>query len=365
MKLKVLFLMQLPPPVHGASVVNESIRQSKLINRAFECAYVDISPAKDMKDIGKLSFSKILSSFKLLYQSLLKFMQEKPDLVYITLSPHGFAFYKDALILMLIKALGGKVVVHLHGKGIQRIVANSVWKRMMYRQVFKKVSIIHLAKSLFKDVELVRDPDMPLIDVNNGTHEQKAVSAWTKSDTVPVFIYLSNLVPTKGADTLIEAINAIDIRYKNKFKVKFVGKISNQGFYDKLIGNLNDELREQVEFCGPLYGDAKFRALASSDVFILPTKNDCFPLAILEAMSLGLPVISTFEGAIPDIVDDQKNGFLFDGFDVQRLCELICCYIDNPHMLEQQGAESRMAYREKYTLQAFEHNFVAALQAMK
>ena len=77
----------------------------------------------------------------------------------------------------------------------------------------------------------------------------------------------------------------------------------------KLNQKINDlNLQEYVTYLGKKYGDYKYEIFQSSDIFVFPTfyHNECFPLVLLEAMMFGLPVISTSEGGIPDIVKMVK-----------------------------------------------------------
>ena len=356
---KILFLVQLPPPVHGASNVNASIRDSHYINSKIDAKFVNISPARGMTDIGKLSISKILATLHIFLKCILQYQKFAPNLVYITLSPHGLGFWKDALILQVLKIFGAKAVIHLHGKGINSEVSRSKVKRYIYQIIFKDVNVIHLSKSLFNDIDLVFDKKMSLTAVNNGV-ENHGANEHSRLE-VPIFLYLSNLVPTKGADTLVDAINLLDDAYEGRFKVRFVGKISNQRFYTELVSKVDERFKRSVEFTGPLYGEEKLEAFKNSDVFVLPTKNDCFPLSILEAMSFSLPVLSTYEGAIPDIIDDNINGWLFESCDANELASKLANYIDNPGLITCHGHRANLKYKEKYTLEAFEKSFLTAL----
>lgn len=361
-KKNVLFLMQLPPPIHGASVVNKSIQSSKLINDAFNCHFVDISPASDMSDLGKFSIRKVFKTVNIFIRSVKSYLNQKPNLVYMTLSPHGLAFFKDALILCALKLLGGKVVVHLHGKGIHKVVSKSSILKKIYQLVFKNVDIIHLAKSLFNDVNSVRDNNKKILEVNNGVEDVNKPEHFAESNKVK-FLYLSNFVPTKGADRLVEAINLLPQSYISRCEFNLVGKVSDSFYYESLQKNVKADYKVSVNFLGPLYGEEKYKILSTSDVFVLPTrfKNECFPLSILEAMSFGLPVISTYEGAIPDIVRPNEFGFLFSSSDAQALSDLIKYYIDNPLELKSHAKQSRCEFVQRYTKRSFENKFIETL----
>src|SRR5690606_38457802 len=116
-------LMQLPPPVHGASMMNDYIKNSKVLNNQFDCTYLNISTATSISDIGKFNVRKLISLYQLYCAFFRVVRKEKFDIIYITLSPHGSAFYKDSFFATVGKLFCNKVVVHLHGKGINKQIA--------------------------------------------------------------------------------------------------------------------------------------------------------------------------------------------------------------------------------------------------
>jgi glycosyltransferase involved in cell wall biosynthesis len=63
--------------------------------------------------------------------------------------------------------------------------------------------------------------------------------------------------------------------------------------------------------------------LSASDLFVLPSRFECFPFAILEAMALGLPCVVNEVGGTREMIDDGRNGYLLDTGDVQGLAESI------------------------------------------
>ena len=70
-------------------------------------------------------------------------------------------------------------------------------------------------------------------------------------------------------------------------------------------------------------GEKKITAISNSNVFILPSYNEGLPISVLEAMSYGMPVISTRVGDIEDAVIEGENGFLINPGDVESLAERI------------------------------------------
>ena len=361
LKKCVLFLVQLPPPVHGASMMNLYVKNSNQINDAFDAKFVDISPEKNIDGLGRFSPAKVVRTLMILYFAVLKYLKFKPELVYMTLSPHGFAFYKDALIIGLLKLCGAKFVFHLHGKGIASEVSSG-FKEKLYRHVFKNVDVIHLADILCHDISSVRDLSKTIYVVENGVPD--SCSPESQVEKIPTFLYLSNLIPSKGAHVLLEAINGLDESYRNKFKVYVAGGIRDSGYKKLLDDESKRKFPESIEFVGPVYGEDKKNLLARADVFVLPTsyKNECFPISLLEAMCCSLACVSTFEGAIPNIIDDGVNGRLFSVTNRDSLTKLIAQYIDKPELLLRHKAAARAKYESHYNLDVFERKLCQTLK---
>ncbi|VVO95846.1 D-inositol-3-phosphate glycosyltransferase [Pseudomonas fluorescens] len=364
-KQKILFLLQLPPPIHGASVVNKSIQDSFLINNALNARFVNISPAKDLSDIGKLSIGKLFTFFRIYLSAISAFFQLKPNLVYLTLSPHGLAFYKDGLIAITMKLLGGKLVFHLHGKGIRKETSKSWLKKNLYRWVFNKVDIIHLAESLFPDVEDIRDHSKSIIAIANGVDPIDETN-FSPKDEIFTFIYLSNLKPSKGADLIVRAATLIPAKYQSCFQVKIVGKPSVAAYLTEIERLVIKNPFGNIEILGPLYGLEKIKQLTSSNVFILPTrfKNECFPLSILEAMASGLAVISTNEGAIPDIIETGVTGEIITDCTPEVLAQAMTKHITDQNYSALCSKHSREQFNLKYTSKIFEEKLASTLQAL-
>ena len=59
MKAKILFIMHMPPPVHGAAMVGQWIHDSKIINNEFDCYYINPSVSSNISEVGKIKFIKI------------------------------------------------------------------------------------------------------------------------------------------------------------------------------------------------------------------------------------------------------------------------------------------------------------------
>ncbi|WP_346986126.1 glycosyltransferase family 4 protein [Chryseobacterium sp. POE27] len=107
----------------------------------------------------------------------------------------------------------------------------------------------------------------------------------------------------KGQDVLIKAINSLDIEVKNKIELFFVGK-GESVWVLNMVKDL--KLSENVKFVGPLKsGDEVNNFLKTLSLYIQPSLTEGMPRAIIEAMSMGCPVIGSNVGGIPDVVDEK------------------------------------------------------------
>ena len=108
------------------------------------------------------------------------------------------------------------------------------------------------------------------------------------------------------------------------------------GLYDALdrkSGEYGDEFRLRPN----VSNQEKNELYMGCDIFLLPTYAEGLPNALLEAMSFGLPVITTPVGAIPEVIKDGENGFLIDPGDAKALSDRIITLIEDPGLRETMG----------------------------
>jgi glycosyltransferase involved in cell wall biosynthesis len=109
------------------------------------------------------------------------------------------------------------------------------------------------------------------------------------------------------------------------------------------LRNLAERLNitEQCQFLGPVYGEEKKQIFMNSDIFLLPSYAEGQPVTILEAMAAGLPIIASNVGAIPDVVQDGKNGLIIEPGDIPALTRAIDQLVGDASLRHQMGRLSR------------------------
>lgn len=358
--MKVMFLCQLPPPIHGASAVNQSIKESKLINSKIETRYINISPASDIGNLGRVSLRKLFVVVAICFKVFIAYLGFRPNKVYITLSPVGIAFFKDALLALMLKMFGVELIFHLHGKGLKEYSNKNAWLKSLYKLVFTDVDVIHLSEGLYTDIDHLV-PRHRFYAVNNGIN-MLPLNKEKEALKFPIrFLYLSNLVREKGAMELLEACE--NLQNSGAFEVVFAGKYFDNEFKDEFQCRINNTSLKNISVLGGVYGADKIELLKSSDVMVLPTyySNECFPLALIEAMASGMAIISTPEGAIPDMVEDGINGILVEQKDFLSLSNAMKYFVDNPDEIVRMGREGKERFKERYTFEIFERRLLEVL----
>ena len=131
-KVKLLLILHHSPPIHGASKVGDIILNSKEIASNFDTRYIKIKSSDGIENIGKFGISKILKSITLFFNVFFLLCSFRPQKIYFTVSPFGFAFYRDLIISIPIKCYSFfkqcDVFYHYHASGIKEFTSSSKLK---------------------------------------------------------------------------------------------------------------------------------------------------------------------------------------------------------------------------------------------
>lgn len=365
---KILFITPLPPPVHGSSMVSRYIKDSSLINKQFECHYVNLSTSRRMEEIGKHSYLlyfkkafRFLSSFALLFKNLLC---NRYDLCYLAITCHGVGFLKDMPFVLLCKLFGRKVVIHQHNKGMSHDVDRWPY-RWLLPLTYRGTTVILLSWHLYPDIERVVKRSQVMI-CPNGIPDTGTEPSAQRHNVVPRILFLSNLIVSKGVYVLLDALKILK-EQGYSFVCDFVGgetKEIDAATFAREVERRS--LNEVAVYQGRKYGSEKDTYFNNADIFILPTfyDNECLPLVILEAMQHKIPVISTDEGGIPDIIDDDTTGLIARRQDAADLASKLAKLLPDAELRQRMGEAGYEKYRRQFTLDAFENTFAAILSRL-
>ena len=370
MKPKILFIMHMPPPVHGASMVGQYIHDSQLINSSFDCHYVNLAVATRLEDVGKGGWHKAKGVLKKLMEVRKAVKSVKPDLVYITPNSAGIPFYKDFITVMMLKMMGQKVVMHFHNKGVE--TRQDKWlDNWMYKHYFKGVKLILLADALYEDFKKYVKREDVFVCSNAIPAISNANGVTVNSNHVPHILWLTNIMKTKG---IMEYLSALKILKDKgvKFQADFVGGLTKEMSGDEFDSALSMMgLNGCCTYYGPKYGDDKYSFFSQADVFVLPSYTEAFPVSILEAMQFALPVVASNVGGVSAEVEEGVSGFLLGGEqpimlntfrpDVCEIADKLQVLLTDTDLRHKMGSAGREKFEREFTLEVFEKRMVEIL----
>ncbi len=359
---RILVLAHLPPPIHGVTVVNDTLVKSRLLHERFRLDVLPMRFARDFSDIGSLRLSKFLAMAGVALRLAFRLVFRRPDLVYMTPTPTGMSFVRDALFASIMNLFLMRKVFHLHGKGVRAFYDRSLFYRLLYRWVFWGAHIVHLSERLSADVAGIV-PAARIHVVANGiaAPPRPVCRESTAHSGPPVLLYLSNIMRAKGVFVLLEALTTLAAEGID-FHVDFAGAPNDpetQKEFETICAKA--PLDGRAVYAGIVTGEAKDRLFRGADIFVMPTLNDAFPLVALEAMAYALPVVCSEEGSLPDIIRDGETGILVEKGNAPALAAALKALLLDPDRRRRLGDAGRARYEANFTLDRMEENLAAAL----
>ena len=360
---RILFITPLPPPVHGSAMVSQYIKENKELNEDFICDFVNLSTSRNIDEIGKKSIMKYLRFIGAYFITFWKLLTHRYALCYLAITCYGIGFLKDAPFVLLCKLFRRKVIIHQHNKGMSSCVDKNPYKWLL-PLVYRNTKVILLSWHLYQDIEQVVKKEQIIICPNGIPDISGNEPLIERNNKTPHLLFLSNLIPSKGVYTLLDACKVLKEKGYN-FVCDFVGGESKEitrSIFEKVVEERG--LNNIAIYHGPKYGNDKKAFFVGSDIFVFPTfyHNECFPLVILEAMQNKLPVISTDEGGIPDIIENGINGFVCKRNDANSTASAIEQLLNNKSKCFEMGQNGYRLFNEKFTLEQFNKNIIQIIK---
>jgi len=174
-------------------------------------------------------------------------------------------------------------------------------------------------------------------------------------------VTVANLREEKGHDTLIVAASMLAERHPD-VDISFIGDGPLRATLVRQV-NLRG-LRRRVHFLGER--DDIPAQLAAADLFVLPSRTEASPNALIEAMASGLPVVASRVGGIPELIESGGNGVLVTADDPGALAAAIGNVIDHPSFAASLGRAARTTAERRFAFSsmigAFEQLYLTALE---
>jgi glycosyltransferase involved in cell wall biosynthesis len=258
--------------------------------------------------------------------------------VHIHFASRGSTLRKAVLAWLTLRS-GKPLILHAHGGYFDEFFARlpRLFQRAL-RRIFERADCFLVLSTQWRDfyTSQLGVPAQRVHILRNPTSLPEMIPSRVGRDRVQ-FLFLGRIDENKGAFLILQAFGALTRELRARARLVFAG----DGEVEKLR-TLSREHQDAVDVHAWVDTEERDALLAASDVFVLPSYREGVPMALLEAMAAGLPVITTPVGGIPDVVADGREGFLIKPGDVDALRGAMSILIEEEFRRLQLGKRARL-----------------------
>jgi glycosyltransferase involved in cell wall biosynthesis len=308
--MTILFIGPLPEPVTGQSIACRVLLEG--LRSEHHVELVDLSK-KDFRQ-GLSSTKRVVEVARILWR--IWRTRQRADVIYLTVSQSLAGNLKDLCIYLLCYRHLDHLVVHLHGgAGMRRIMLGdrAVLRRLNAHFLRRLGAAVVLGQSqvcIYQGIV----PDGKIHVVPNCAEDgfftdlERIDDKFTRTNPLRV-LFLSNLLPGKGHDELVQAYLALDERTRASVQIDVAGGFESDRQKDAFLRSVAGV--DGIRYHGTVAGERKRSLLDRAHVLCLPTyyPYEGQPISILEAYASGCAVITTNHSGIRDVFRPEVNGF--------------------------------------------------------
>ncbi len=364
--MKVLHIVGFHPQIGGPYYSVKELARSihKLGCRVGVCSVVpdgfDETKLDDISyldDIIYLKSSRILSVFWPSYTNELKNFIEKIkdyDIIHINgvFDYYSYFVYKNIHKPFIITPRGTLIEDVLMKKYIRK----KFFLRFIGERILKSARVVHVLtpdekialKKLGVDERLIQiipngiNPEgFNLTDIDSNLCEKYPELLGKR-----LVLFLSRINWKKGLDDLIPAFSYVVKKVKEAHLL--LAGPDNEGYLKRVMKWIKDySLNESVTYIGPVYGRDKVMVLRDSEIFVLPSYSEGFPVSVIEAMYMKLPVVVTKTIGIQDIIENTKCGIVVNR-SRSEIANAIIALLENKNLCIEMGKRGRRCIEENF-----------------
>lgn len=243
-----------------------------------------------------------------------------PDVVHIHMSYKG-SFYRAYGIHRLLQAHGVPDVLHLHGSEFRRWYEGAGTRtQSQVRALLKECSACITLGDRWNQAVLGIEPEAHTVVISNAVPMPDVRAVW-RQDPFQV-LFLGVLIRRKGVHDLLRAVQYLRERGEaGSLRFMIAGTGAEEARLQELAAAYG--VNDLMTFAGWTDGECKTQLLRESQMLVLPSYNEGLPMAVLEALSYGLPVVATDVGDMAAAVRNDVDGYLVQPGDVETLAAAI------------------------------------------
>ncbi len=299
--------------VHGVSISNDLFIEGISDKFSVDC----LEEKSDLAEHNQVSRGKLIGFLYVLMRILFKVRGCEYTYFYSVISLSNMGAIKSLLVLYSIKLRYWRinVVTHVHRGDLDKKVNGSLFFRFLVKRVFSASDNVLLISEKqtkrFNAINYLGCSNYRYICNSIELSDGSCSSVVGLSQAKTSYIYLSNYIIEKGILDLLSVWRAME----QGMTLKCYGGDSSELNLNGLISEYGSDV---IQFNSAVSGTAKTNALLSAKALILPSLNEGAPLVILEAMSLGVPVIASKVGFIAEMLGEDYP-FFFEAANLESM----------------------------------------------
>jgi len=289
--------------------------------------------------IDRINLNRIVSLFLLFFYLFFYLRRIKPDIVHSHSPELGFilSFVCRAYKIPIINICHGITFPDKYYPFFKRKLEEFFLKYGYFKKI---ITVSGYSLNDFRKLKIKNVVYLPNgVDLDLFQKRTRSVNKKT------IFLFVGRLETAKGLEYLIYAVNKLRKKEK-KFKVLLIGNGIDQKFFKDLV--IRFDLIDYVKFLGKKDQDRVIDYYYSSDVFILPSLHEGFPITLLEAWAAELPVIVTNVGGISSICVNKENVLMISPRDPKKISEAMITLIKDQNLRRKLGKNGRELVEKKY-----------------
>jgi glycosyltransferase involved in cell wall biosynthesis len=362
---KILMMGQTPPPWHGQAVATQILFDHQW--PGFEVHRLRMEFSEEMVEVGRFQWKKLRHLVQLITRAR-AILSENPGTVlfYPPASAKWVPFLRDVIFLSAVRPLAHSTVFIFHASGLPVFVNAGFLRRAFGRLAYRNAAFaLEVAQEDLPPHEAFHAKSWLwcpcAIDVPELTKRRRA------EGTPLIALFVGSLQEGKG---VLEILKTASLLKKSgragDFRFRIVGKWFSPEF-ERDVRHLVEELsvEEMISFDGQLTGDAKWQAYADSDVFFFPTHyaSEATPIVLMEALGMGLPIVSTRWAGIPAMLEGCGTACLLPIKSPESYASALEDIFRSGHTQEQTEQTSRNFYRQHFLPDRFVERVAKAFES--
>lgn len=350
----VLVAASVPPPITGQSVATAMLLR-RLERAGVPHRVIDIGREFHTGRASHLRRALEVAILPARAALARRHLDAGPQVFYLQLGQSNRALVRDLPLITLAHALGIPAVVHIHGGGFRAAFDTSPLplRRAVELALSRVKLVIVLTEGLRAMLDGLVEPDRVRV-IANGVDQALAADARASRIQIDAgapltVLYLSNLIESKG---YVDVLEAARVSAARGWPYRFVFA----GSPTETTSVLPDEFAranrlDNIEYAGVVSGQDKQVLLRRAQAFVLPTgyPTEGQPIAVLEAMHYGLPIITTRQGGLPDVVTDGREGLLVAPRDPEAILQALERMSADRDLRRRIAVHNRQEARRRYT----------------